>query len=110
LGRAWSGVDKKGRCERSSEYLHKNRLAEPYSPKESAMQTIDDSELVRPKSKGLLSNSLDRATLIEAKVCVACRSFRAVENEVHCKHCKVQFWAADNKAFKGYSQEVKHLV
>lgn len=74
------------------------------------MQASDHSELVRLKSKERLSDSLDRAELIEQRVCVACRTSRSLSGLIHCQNCGARLARADWKAFAGFLAEVRRSI
>jgi hypothetical protein len=67
------------------------------------------AELTREKSKPLLSNSLDRAELLAAGVCVACRRDYAVNSSVFCQACFARIRQADLRAFAGYGWERRRI-
>ena len=74
------------------------------------MQPDDLSELLRPKSKNLLSESLDREELVRLNICVCCRKNRAIDQCVHCRPCSMRLGLADIRAFSGYFAELNRLV
>ena len=70
---------------------------------------MTDPELTRPKAKARLSESLDRAELLAAGVCVACRTSPALKNCPHCHTCYMRLNRADVRAFTGFFAELRRL-
>lgn len=70
------------------------------------MEEPNLSELTRPKSKALLSTSINREELLAGGVCVSCRTYLLVEGTAHCPRCRGLFALIDRKAFAGFMAEV----
>jgi hypothetical protein len=62
------------------------------------------------QNRSLLSNSLDRDTLIAAGICVGCRAEKAISYSVLGPWCFGKMNQADARGFSGFKLEVQRTL